>query len=304
MTAPALPAPYPPDTRAKGWRFELDYEQIEQSDTWDLAGPEGRPWLLMMWFAAWRQVPCGSLPGDEQVIAAKLGMPPKAWAKHRAVLLRGWSLADDGRMYHVTMTQRVIEMMTRRRSDSDRQAARRRREAEEAARQAAESRADPPELTPVSRVTPTGVRPESSTDHRPPNTGEEKEKAARKRAAPPPDRPDGVDPQTWADWLALRKSKAAPVTPTVLAGAAAEAGKAGMTLDAFLRVWCTRGSQGLQADWLRPHERQAPAAPNEAPWRAEQRERNVAFAGPAAAKPRQPSTVVTEETPHAARLVG
>lgn len=30
-----------------------------------------------------------------------------------------------------------------------------------------------------------------------------------------------------------------------------------MTLEAFLRVWCARGSQGLQADWLKPHERQA-----------------------------------------------
>lgn len=28
-----------------------------------------------------------------------------------------------------------------------------------------------------------------------------------------------------------------------------------MTLDAFLRVWCARGSQGLQADWLKPNER-------------------------------------------------
>jgi uncharacterized protein YdaU (DUF1376 family) len=69
--------------------------------------------------------------------------------------------------------------------------------------------------------------------------------------------PDGVDSQVWADWLALRKAKKAPVTATVIAGAEAEAGKAGMTLDAFLRAWCARGSQGLQADWLKPNERQA-----------------------------------------------
>ena len=35
MTRPA--APYPAITRAKGWRFELDYEQVDQSDTWALA---------------------------------------------------------------------------------------------------------------------------------------------------------------------------------------------------------------------------------------------------------------------------
>jgi hypothetical protein len=64
-----------------------------------------------------------------------------------------------------------------------------------------------------------------------------------------------VDPQTWADWLALRKAKRAPVTATVVDGAKAEAGKAGLSLDAFLRVWCSRGSQGLQAEWLKPNER-------------------------------------------------
>ncbi len=53
------PPPYAADTRAKGWRFELDYEQIEQSSTWALAGPEARPWLLMLWLSAWRQVGIG-----------------------------------------------------------------------------------------------------------------------------------------------------------------------------------------------------------------------------------------------------
>lgn len=64
--------------------------------------------------------------------------------------------------------------------------------------------------------------------------------------------------QTWADWLALRKAKRAPVTETVLTGAAKEAQKAGLTLESFLRVWCVRGSQGLEAAWLKPHERAPP----------------------------------------------
>jgi len=57
------------------------------------------------------------------------------------------------------------------------------------------------------------------------------------------------------DWLHLRKAKKAPVTLTVLDNAKAEAVKADMTLDAFLRIWCARGSQGLQAEWLKPNER-------------------------------------------------
>lgn len=83
----------------------------------------------------------------------------------------------------------------------------------------------------------------------------------RKRAEPPQPvaKPAEVAQQTWDDWLTLRKAKKAPVTQTVVDSATREAGKAGMALDAFLQVWCMRGSQGLQADWLQPHERQVPS---------------------------------------------
>lgn len=84
-------------------------------------------------------------------------------------------------------------------------------------------------------------------------------KAARKRAAPP-DKPEEVAQQVWDDWLALRVRKRAPVTQTVLDGARSEAQKAGMPLSDFLAVWCTRGSQGLQADWLQGDERRRSAA--------------------------------------------
>lgn len=75
-------------------------------------------------------------------------------------------------------------------------------------------------------------------------------KAAKPAKAAAVQRPDGVAEQVWTDWLALRKAKRAPVSLTVLDGAQEEAGKAGMTLDAFLREWVNRGSQGLKAEWL------------------------------------------------------
>lgn len=236
--------PYAADTRAKGWRFELDYEQIEQSSTWALAPPEAKPWLLMLWFTAWKQVPCGSLPSDQEVVAALIGIPPKLWAKHSKVLLRGWN-DIGGRLYHDTLSKRVTEMMARRRSDSD-------RKAKERAAKLAESLATTAGVTPESRVTPAVLTPESSTDNRLPTTKEKLPSGvARKRASPPePDRPEEVAEQVWNDWLALRAKKRAPVTETVLADAKREAGKAGMPLEAFLAKWCSRGSQGLEADWL------------------------------------------------------
>ena len=88
-----------------------------------------------------------------------------------------------------------------------------------------------------------------------PETERETEKEKRQKAtvvACPPD----VGLQEWEDWLALRKAKKAPVTETVVKSARKESEKAGISFNAFLTIWCARGSQGLQADWLKPQERQ------------------------------------------------
>jgi len=116
------PVPYPVDTLAKGWRFELDLERVSQSDTWALATPDVRPWLLMLWATAWQQKPCGSMPADDALIAARLGMSIKTLAKYRVVLLRGWWLAEDGRLYQDTIVERVVEMLAKRDADRKRKA--------------------------------------------------------------------------------------------------------------------------------------------------------------------------------------
>ena len=119
-----LPIPYPADTRAKGWRFEIDYEKVEQSDTWSLAAevPMAQPALLMLWLMAWTQAPCGSLPNDENLIRVKCRIPAKSWPALRPILMRGWWLADDGRLYQDTIVNRVLEMLEYRRKNAARQA--------------------------------------------------------------------------------------------------------------------------------------------------------------------------------------
>jgi uncharacterized protein YdaU (DUF1376 family) len=67
--------------------------------------------------------------------------------------------------------------------------------------------------------------------------------------------PPDVDQQIWDDWKQLRKAKKAPVTETVVKSARKEAAKANMAFGDFLSIWCARGSQGLQADWIKPDER-------------------------------------------------
>lgn len=118
------PPPYSPETRAKGWRFELDYEKIEQSVTWDLAAelPMAQHALLMMWYVAWRQEPCGTFPNDLETIRAKCRIPRDRWDVLRPVLMRGWWLASDGLLYHDTVTKRVLEMVEYRRKEAARRA--------------------------------------------------------------------------------------------------------------------------------------------------------------------------------------
>ena len=67
--------------------------------------------------------------------------------------------------------------------------------------------------------------------------------------------PSDVNEQVWNDWLQLRKIKKASVTKTVLDGARKEANKAELSLEDFLKIWCLRGSQGLEASWLKPEEK-------------------------------------------------
>ena len=117
-------------------------------------------------------------------------------------------------------------------------------------------------------------------------------KSKRESRASAPARPDDVSEQTWADWLELRKAKRSPVTMTVLEGARDEAAKAGMPLEQFLGVWCTRGSQGLRADWLKPEERSR-SPTGETAYQRSARERVAAFAPGVAVR-----TNVIDEVPN------
>jgi hypothetical protein len=96
----------------------------------------------------------------------------------------------------------------------------------------------------------------------PPKTGSVTSKGTSKRtkkeagggAVP---RPADVAEQTWADWVKLRTKKRAVVSETVLSEARKEAAEAGIPLQRFFEIWCLRGSQGLEAKWLKPAERQS-----------------------------------------------
>ena len=221
MTSPR-PAPYPADTRAKGWRFELEYERIEQSDTWAIAEEVqmAQHALLFMWLAAWKQEPCGSFPNDEAVIRTKCRVPPKLWPTLRAVLLRGWWLAEDGRLYHPTITARVLEMLEYRRKTAERVA-----KHKEAKRSERAGNALPTEQQQVKNDTGTGT----GTIEEPKNT--------HTTLAP-----EWVLPKAWGEWAIAEYPHWTPETVRSIAQQFADHqwSKAATSADwmATWRKWC------------------------------------------------------------------
>lgn len=239
----------------------LDVLRLRDSDLAALASGDEFKAAVMLWCVAWHQVPAGSLPSDDRLLARYSGAGPQ-WRKVREQALRGFVECSDGRLYHATICEKARESWAKKLAQRDRtrkateERERRRREAEAArdAQRDEQSHEHGDDQRDVERYEQRDVeRNVVQGTGTVKGQGQGEEEKARRRAPPP--RPEGVGEQTWTDWLALRKAKKAPVTPTVLAGAVTEAQKAGMTLDAFLRLWCQRGSHGLMADWIKPEEK-------------------------------------------------
>lgn len=72
----------------------------------------------------------------------------------------------------------------------------------------------------------------------------------RKRASSGANLFPGVSANVIADFKALRKSKKAAITETAVSGIQREADKAGMTLEAALKMCCERGWAGFKAEWV------------------------------------------------------
>lgn len=120
-------------------------------------------------------------------------------------------------------------------------------------------RGEPPKKERASKAPRKPLRSQEQEQEQEQEQKQEQEgEAPRKRVAPPAiPRPDDVCESVWRDWTALRAKKRTTVSETAIEGAREEAAKAGLCLEAFLRIWVTRGSQGMEAAWIKPEERRA-----------------------------------------------
>lgn len=186
--------------------------------------------LLLLWAESWQESPCGTLPNNDELIALMIDMAPAVFKKHRAVLLRGWTLADDGRLYHETITERVLAMLEKRASDAKRSKTRRERAQASAANPAGDTAASC--VTHAGDSTDSGASSTPSTKHQAPGGGSSDEE-------PPPGA--GVTPTpASAVCIALKAAGIGNVNPSHPELAALV--DAGATVEEF--VGAVRASEG------------------------------------------------------------
>lgn len=200
--------PYPPTTKAGAFAFEIEVDRLVASDTWLLLPAEVKPWALMAWVMSWQQVPCGSWPNNDDVIAARLGVDRRWFEVNKGDVMRGWKLHKDGRWYHNVVSQKVLGFMeVRDKWKSNKKNARQQKQQLN------------PDVQVDSSRSPNGVHPMSSP------SSSSSSSSTKKTSKDACFAPSGVDESAWRDfdqhrnssaklkrgWSAIAKTKAANI---------------------------------------------------------------------------------------------
>lgn len=112
----ALPDPLvPPEVDLRDFQFmPLDVVRLRDSGLASDEPPETCWAAVLLWCAAWHQVPAGSIPNSNQWHAKQAGYVAggrihPAWSKVRTGALRNFVECSDGRLYHTTICQKAVE---------------------------------------------------------------------------------------------------------------------------------------------------------------------------------------------------
>lgn len=76
--------------------------ELRRSKAWSMARrqPEVGFYMINLWGESWFEVPAGSLPDDDDLLADLAVCPPNRWPEVREKVLHGWVKCSDGRLYH------------------------------------------------------------------------------------------------------------------------------------------------------------------------------------------------------------
>ncbi len=128
-----FPAPLtPPNCDLRDFQFmPLDVMRLRDSGLAIEATDAEFRSAVMLWCAAWHQVPAGSLPDDDRALShfAGFGRAINEWEKVREGALRGFVKCSDGRLYHPVIAEKAVEAWERKQVEFQRKKADRERKA-------------------------------------------------------------------------------------------------------------------------------------------------------------------------------
>lgn len=106
------PPPLPETVDLRDFSYmPLDVVRLRDSDLAALETAEAFRAAVLLWAAAWHQVPAGSLPDDDRVLArlAGFGRVVAEWRKVKDGAMRGFVKCSDGRLYHQVVAEKAVE---------------------------------------------------------------------------------------------------------------------------------------------------------------------------------------------------
>ena len=99
----------PPECDLRGMTYmPLDVVRLLDSDLFALSTGDEFKAAVALWAKAFLQVPAGSLPDDDRILA-HLSSTGRQWAEVRDMALRGWVRCSDGRLYHPVVAEKANE---------------------------------------------------------------------------------------------------------------------------------------------------------------------------------------------------
>ena len=111
------PPPIPENVDLRGMPFvPMHIERLLTSDFDAICSDAEWRAGVTLWCRAWQQVPAGSLPDDDRVLArlAGYGKNLRGWRKVKTNSLRGFALHNDGRLYHSVLCALAMKSWSRR----------------------------------------------------------------------------------------------------------------------------------------------------------------------------------------------
>lgn len=106
----ALPAPpIPADIDMRDYRYmPLEVVRLRDSTLAVKVSAEAFRAAVLLWCASWHQMPAGSLPDDDRVLARLAGIDNiRTWKRVREEALHGFQKCSDSRLYHHLICERA-----------------------------------------------------------------------------------------------------------------------------------------------------------------------------------------------------